>query len=269
VHRSRTDGIGESDLELAYLDSSGALTRLLIENKVSAGFQPRQAERYQDRAAIYLARGDCQRIATVLVAPSSYLGPSLKTYGFSRCLSYEEIRDWFAAEESLGDRRLYKVRLLEWAIDRAVLGYQPEADAAITDLWRSYWRLAVAAAAELEMEEPGAKPSGSTWIAFRPPPLPPGTYIVHKLERGQVDLWLPGRGAYLSRVREEFASLLERDMEVARASKSAAIRVQVPKIAIGAPLSTQESAVLAGLRAASRLLALYMAAHPVRSNHIS
>ena len=100
VHRSRTDSTGESDLEVAYVDSNGTVARILIENKVGAGFQPRQAERYQERKAAYLARCEAERVTTVLVAPTSYLGSSGNTHGFEHSVTYEELRDWFAAESS-------------------------------------------------------------------------------------------------------------------------------------------------------------------------
>lgn len=261
VHRSRTDSTGESDLEAAYVDSNGTVARILIENKVGAGFQPRQAERYRERAAAYLARGEAERVTTVLVAPDSYLGSPGTAHGFEHTVTYEKLRGWFAAESSLGRRRTYKIRLLEWATDRSVLGYQPRADAAISDLWHAYWELARDAAPELEMEEPGPKPGGATWIGFRPPELPPGTWIVHKLERGFVDLQLPGRGPHLSRVRQQFEPLLEDDMQIARASKSAALRIHVPKLDVNASLSSQTEAASAGLRAAGRLLAVYKRAH--------
>ncbi|MEO8218141.1 MAG: hypothetical protein ABI718_13765 [Acidobacteriota bacterium] len=53
--KSVTDTWGESDLEVEFRDSSGRTTRLLIENKIAANFQPRQALRYAERATSYRA----------------------------------------------------------------------------------------------------------------------------------------------------------------------------------------------------------------------
>lgn len=56
--RSITQSTGESDLEITFADSSGGTVRFLIENKVNAGFQPQQAERYRIRGDSYVTRKD-------------------------------------------------------------------------------------------------------------------------------------------------------------------------------------------------------------------
>ena len=40
----------------------------MIENKISAGFQPRQADRYHERGKSYLREGDCDGFCSILVA---------------------------------------------------------------------------------------------------------------------------------------------------------------------------------------------------------
>src|SRR4051812_47031879 len=72
--RSVTHSSGESDLEVDFLSADGVKTRLLIENKVRAGFQLQQAERYHLRGASYIAAGVCAAYHTVIVAPRRYFG---------------------------------------------------------------------------------------------------------------------------------------------------------------------------------------------------
>jgi len=51
--RSVTHSTGESDLEILLIDDAKRTFGILIENKVGAGFQPKQALRYRERAANY------------------------------------------------------------------------------------------------------------------------------------------------------------------------------------------------------------------------
>ena len=65
AQRSVTTSIGQSDLDLAVSLFDGSVHYLLIENKVSAGMQPRQAERYRERGEVYVAEGECAGFTTV------------------------------------------------------------------------------------------------------------------------------------------------------------------------------------------------------------
>src|SRR4051812_5076572 len=49
ARRSVTESNGESDLEVTLKLPDDSTLRLLIENKVGAGLQPQQAERYRSR----------------------------------------------------------------------------------------------------------------------------------------------------------------------------------------------------------------------------
>ncbi len=63
---------GQSDLEIAFLDSDGKKCRMLIENKIAASFQPEQAQRYRKRGELHIRTGICDRFVTVLVARAVY-----------------------------------------------------------------------------------------------------------------------------------------------------------------------------------------------------
>lgn len=83
---------GETDIFVAFEDD----TALLIENKLSAGFQPEQAERYRARAAHHAGRG--LRCRTVLIAPKVYLS-SVDTEDWDHVCSYEDIADCMGASD--------------------------------------------------------------------------------------------------------------------------------------------------------------------------
>lgn len=252
--RGVTESNGESDLEIAWQLPDGSSAHLLIENKIDANLQANQAARYRERAQTYLRRGACSWARTVIVAPLRYFGEGESTRGFDARVTYEQISDRLREAGQLGARGAYKLYLLSEAIQKSARGYQPVADAPVTDFWRSYWRLASQVAPELEMKEPIAKPARAGFISFRPPALPRGVEICHKLPHGNVDLQFGGWG---SRVREfgrsvEFA--LDPDMTVVAANKSASVRLRVPVVSTLQDFAAQQGAVERGLGAARRLL---------------
>lgn len=225
AQRSITQSTGESDLEIAFADSSGGTVRFLIENKVNAGFQPQQAERYRKRGDSYVTRKDSSLCHTVIIAPSRYFGGRESTKGFDMRITYEDVHDWFAEAAELGERRKYKLALIQSAIDKGTLGYQPIDDMPVTDFWRAYWLFAREHAAELEMKEPLSKPSRSSFIYFRPPSLPRGTELCHKFSKGHVDLQINGFGNRLNELHRLLGPHLRQDMTPKQAGKSAAIRL--------------------------------------------
>jgi hypothetical protein len=256
--RSVHGGNGESDLELT-LEGDSAPLKVLIENKVDALFQPRQAARYQERAADYLAQGACSRTLTVLVAPKSYIEGGSGEHGFDRSVAYEAILEWFASAQDLGPRVRYKQALLAAAINRGGIGWQLVPDERVTTFWEGYWRLASALAPELRMSRPPARPVRSSFIRFSPTDLPKNIELIHKVRHGRVDLQLDGMGDQVFELEGTYGDRLRDDMRIDRAGKSAAIRIQVPEIDTSASLAESEPAVRRGLAAASELLAWYRA----------
>ncbi len=251
---SATTATGETDIELR-LASSREKVILLLENKIDAGFQPRQAERYRERADGYVAQGRCSRSATVLLAPRAYFSGEGERFGFDHMISYEDILDWFMQAEHLGSRRQAKIVLLDRAIDRGSSGWVMIPDAAVTGFWHKYWELARNLAPELRMKRPDAKPATSTFIYFHPAGLPKGIHLVHKFSFGIVDLQFAGMAAELKSLREKYGPLLEPAMRFDVAGKSAAVRLTVPPIDVRAPFTESEDAVKEGLEAAQRLSA--------------
>ncbi|WP_404365615.1 hypothetical protein [Marinobacter sp.] len=257
ARRSVTDTTGESDIEVTFEDAEGRRTLFLLENKVGAGFQPQQAARYRLRGEGYVSRGICNECCSVIVAPSRYFGLSSGNKGFDHKVTYEMILNWFRSAEGLGNRRDYKVALLQAAIEKGTLGYQPEEDSAISSFWREYWLCSCEHAPELEMQEPGGKPAGSTFVSFHPPEMPRGINLVHKLTRGYVDLQVHGAAVRLNSLRAQLQPVLAERMTVTRASKSGAVRLSVPRLDTSRPVDSQTAEILAGLQAAQQLFRWY------------
>jgi hypothetical protein len=253
AQRSLTTTQGESDLALDFHCERHGHVRLLIENKVAAAFQPEQADRYRWRAESDILQGKCTTARTVLIAPRRYLAASSK--GFDAVLPYESVVEWFDNATTLGPRRIYKSRLLRLAIEKAVAGYNPVTDAPVTNFWQSYWAMSQEIAPQLRMPDPGGKPGGAGFIWFRPEGVPyPAIEIVHKLQRGIVDLQLARLGERVPEVASALAGLLQPGMSVARAHRSAVVRLTCLGADPNREFEAQVDAAHAGLVAASRLL---------------
>lgn len=252
IAHSTTTSTGETDIELT-VRAAARTMMVLLENKIDANLQPRQPERYRERANRYVEEGQCDLCVTVLVAPKAYFGGERHTLGFDRVVSYEEILEWFDHAEHLGPRRQSKVALLRRALDRGSVGWRLVPDETATEFWRRYWELTRTLAPELRMPRPGVKPASSTFIYFKPAGLPKGATLVHKLPYGNVDIQLAGKAAAIDEVNKQYGTLLEPGMTVEAAGKSAVIRLTVPPIDMRAPFLDSEPAVREGIWAAKLL----------------
>lgn len=254
--RSATFSNGESDLELTFESEDGKKIRLLIENKISAGLQPLQAERYRERGESYVRCGSCDQFRTVLIAPSRYFGEGGSQKGFDATLTYEAIRDHLGL--SGDERACYLHYMLSKAIEKATHGWQLVEDEPVTRFWRRYWELVCELAPELELQEPAPKPSGSCFVYFRPIGLPPNVSLYHKVAYGNVDLQFAGMGNRLSELRAKFGPKLTSDMSIKKASKSAVIRIKVSRIDMTEDVAAFEGRITEGIRAAQLLLEWFL-----------
>lgn len=256
--RSVTTSSGESDLEIAFTTSEGSHVRLLIENKINTSLQPLQAERYRERGEGYLGRKECSVYRTVIAAPERYFGSQDTTKGFDVKVSYETIRDWYIRRAGIGDRKHYKVALLDLAISKGVHGYQPIEDAPITQFFVAYWNLARQQAPGLAMNQPDSKPSGSDWVYFRSEQLPNGFRLCHKMKVGWVELQILGAGLRANHILNSVRQCLEDDMDIAATGKSAVIRVKVPSIDRSWTFHSQTAEVNEAIGSAAGLLDWYV-----------
>ena len=87
---------GETDL-FAVFQKSGKRTAVLIEDKISAAFTHRQAERYVERGEDLVLRGEADAFKTVLVAPQQYLARVSPFDPWHTKVSVEEVASWFEA----------------------------------------------------------------------------------------------------------------------------------------------------------------------------
>ena len=269
--RSVHNSIGESDLEVEFSRTDGRRLLLMVENKIAAGFQPLQAERYSKRGTGYRDKQSDLEVMTIITAPERYFGRTDSTKGFDGRVTYEAILNWFREASDLGPRRTYKTAVLEAAIGKSSFGYQQIEDAVATKFWKDYWELHRIHAPELRMPEPGGKPSGSTFIVFRPSELPFGANIQHKLtgtkgaKCGYIDLQLDGFGANIHELDQGLMSLLGEGMSVKKTNKSAAIRLIVRTVDPNHDAAPQTEQIKEGFFAAKQLLKWFQSDMRIRT----
>jgi hypothetical protein len=152
-HRSVS---GTADLVVDLLEGRSPAARLLIENKLEAGFASDQPRRYAASKRGFLAAQIAPVVVTVLVCPATYRAASRGAAGFEAVLTYEEIVRWL---DPAGQR------VLSAALRRASLPYEAEDAPEVSSFFEGYRRLAAATAPELVVKpnpnSNNARPRGS------------------------------------------------------------------------------------------------------------
>jgi hypothetical protein len=248
VQRSLADTFGEADLVVVYRRSEGEDERvaILIEDKIRAVFQPRQAERYHQRGKNGIGN-DWNRYWTCLVAPESYV-ECVRGNDFDAVVTLEQIGSWIAASET--KRHDFKKKVIDDAIQKAESTGVHQIDEGVTLFRECYYKCFE----EVAMRPPAPTWKGDAWFRINSKHLRKGAYIHHKAPIGCVDLTFPDTDAILLKA----AGLpLEDDMSVEQTGKSTAIRLLVNPIMHFENFEQQRANVEQALAVAKRLLSFY------------
>lgn len=249
---------GESDLVVRYHEpgtdgAAGQRIGILIEDKIGAQLQPEQAERYRVRGQAG-KRTDWDDFVTCLVAPERY---AREKRGFDEVITLETIRNWIGSVEEA--RREFKLRVIDDAIAKQAIDGPKIVDAAVTEFRRQYFNALqdfnTAHRSNLKMHKPGNSWKGEIWFRLKSDVLPKGVFIVHKSERGYVDLTFEATDIVAMQPLREF---LEDGMTLDKISKSTAVRLHVPVIERYDNFASAASTAEEGFEAALRLVAFYV-----------
>jgi hypothetical protein len=182
---SVVDETGETDV-LATISLGDRHGVILIENKIDAAFQPRQPERYRERAVIFGSRSGVELVFCILVAPKEYVlsGADAITH-FDAVITYEELADATARDGT--PRSRYRGSLLARALESARNAYIMVPSQAASRLWQRIYRIASGEFPQLRMPVPTDKGSQSKWVIFKAN-LPPRITIDWKISKATVDL---------------------------------------------------------------------------------
>lgn len=86
---------GETDV-LAFFRRGSERMAVLIEDKIAASFQDRQAERYHERARQIVSKGEASAYRTILIAPGSYLAGVPRDEYWQHRIPIDDIAHWFS-----------------------------------------------------------------------------------------------------------------------------------------------------------------------------
>ena len=274
----------QTDVRIGWFDEAGDLkTCVLVESKVTADFQPGQAEAYsQEAAALRVRLGqDCARC--LLVAPSARLAGLQHGGAFDVELSLEEIIEFLEARaanvpnEEIRRRLKVRVQLLEALCGKRVgAGWIVSTISEKRDFAEAYAELAGEILPELSVRPSTDGPKAKTRI-FEGLDLRglPTFSLRHEFGDGSgtkyANIQFGGCADRVSELAE--ASILKgTPFTVAQAGKSAAIRVPTPAVDPMQPFHDEAEKVRAGLlqirdlvdwlRANSEVLARLLTASP-------
>ena len=217
IHSMRDADLGESDIVII-LDIGDKRHAIHIEDKIDALAMPNQSGRYAKRAEKDIAAGKYDEYSVLIVAPAKYLSANQEAQKYEHQVQYEQLRDYFAAQNDL--RSKYKLALIDRAIYDQKAGYQYEANPGVVSF--------CAAMDAYQREHYPTLPIGTQawWRGYKT--MISTATIVYKANKGFCDLQFSNctREDLLSKVKD----YLSDRMTVEKAGKSASVRICVSPV---------------------------------------
>ena len=245
---SVSDSDGETDL-LLRVTASGKRIGVLIENKITAPEQDKQAERYHLRGIRSRETGKFDEYVTVMCAPQRYLDGVARDSAYQHQISYEMIADWFKA--SADRRSVWRHAIMREAIEQGRRGYTMVVSAANTKFHSEYWEHLRQKHPRLKMARPKGKGAYSSWVIMKGHDFPKGVELHHKIDQRAMELGFRGRKVEeLLELRAEWPD----QIVVVQKGKTASLVLSVPPIDMAAGFFGQEGAIEEALLAAYRLM---------------
>lgn len=243
---------GESDV-LLVVDLEGAnRLALMIEDKISAPFQPEQANRYWQRGEQGIQDGQWNRFTTCLCAPEGYLAEARPMEEWCAYISLESISEW--ARQSNDRYDAFVAAICEEAVAKRDAQVR-EKSLEATAFWQAYRLLASQLLPEVDITRlPPLVSLASPWPRFGAAALPDNVFLEHKPQQGRVGLTFAK--STLEDLRRRLPATLPIDVKSAKTGQSAALRIAVPRVDHLRPFNEQEEEVLSVLAAVERLLAI-------------
>lgn len=230
---SVSDANGETDL-LLRVTGRGKRIGVLIENKVAAPEQDRQAERYHLRGVRSREAGRFDEYVTAMCAPQRYLDGLPANSAYQYRVPYEAIAEWFAAQE--GRRAAWRSRIMQEAIEQGRRGYTMQVSAVHTDFHQAYWEHIRRNHPRIRMAKPKNKGAKSTWIIMAGHDFPKGVKLHHKLDQRVMELGFERRR--VEEIQDAAPDLPEGVIPVQKGG-TAALMADVPSIDINLDFATQ------------------------------
>ena len=232
---SFSDENGESDITIT-LENDNRKIGLLIEDKINAKAMSEQYKRYILRAEKQKHEGLFDNYYIFIIAPKSYIDSNTEAKKYDNKISYEEILDYISGD-------VYGESLIKKAIEIKKKGYEVIENKAVTLFWEKYYDMVENRFSELKLNRiEGARGSDANWPIFSTQIKK--VKILHKADRGFVDLTFRRVSQYYSEVYDIVKNVLKENMTLQKTGKSLAIRIVVPKIDFKKDFEEQEENVI-------------------------
>ena len=232
---SFADENGESDITII-LENDNRKIGLLIEDKINAIAMPKQYERYILRAEKQKHEGLFDNYYIFIIAPKSYIDSNTEAKKYDNKISYEEILDYISGD-------VYGESLIKEAIEVKKKGYGVIENKAVTLFWQKYYEMVENRFSDLKLNiNGGARGSKACWPVFFTPI--PNIHIIHKSNKGFLDLTFRMVSQYKFQVYDIVKNVLKENMTFQQTGKSLAIRIDVPKIDFKKDFEEQEENVI-------------------------
>ena len=223
---SKANKDGESDLTII-IECGERRYGLLIEDKIDAPAMPKQHQRYIKRGNTGIDHNDYQDFKVFIVCPQKYYEGDKEAKKYEHFVSFEECISYFEAKTDAINR--YRAQQMKQATEKAKKPRGNTVDPKANEFFQKYIAFQKEYYKGVHMKS-DSKSSG-VWVEF-------GTtlgraYIIHKSDRGYVDLTFPNAVGKRS-LLEHFAEWARReglaDITAEPTGKSAALRIKVPPI---------------------------------------
>lgn len=245
---SVSDTDGESDLLVRVL-RDGERIGVLIENKIAAPEQDRQAERYHIRGIKCREQGKLDSYVSVMCAPKRYLDSLSDKSEYHHRFSYEKVAAWFGTQP--GPRAAWRQHVMKEAIEQGRRGYTMKVNAANTAFHLAYWEHLQRHHYRFQMARPKKRGSNSTWIIFQGHHFPKGVKIHHKLDQQVMELGFPKRKIEnILAIQPDWPD----DIALVQKGGTASLAIQVPPVDMKLGFPSQLDEIKEALKAADRLM---------------
>ena len=243
VQHSAMELHGESDLQII-VQRNGSSHAILIEDKVDAPAQPDQYQRYCERGDRGKAENRWDEYTVFIAAPQKYLESDREAKKYPNKVSYEEIRDTLKNDP-------FSLAIIETALKKSEGILPSVVDDAVTAFWDEYYNYHGEHAPDLLLHiNRGKKGPNATWPDFATKLR--GVKILHKSEKGVVDLQFRGMGGKLEQL-ESMLPARDSDMKLVKAGNSAVVRIHVPVMDFSKDFAIYEREIAVVFDAVNRL----------------
>ena len=226
---SKTDSDGESDITVI-LNIDGKKIALLIEDKINVIAMKEQCNRYSIRGKKGIANNEYSDFKVFIVCPEKYYEQNEEAKKYEHHVFYEECLKYF--EENNNAINEIRIQQLKQAIEKSKHQSNTEFNEDANAFFNKYVEYQQQKYSDLDLAT-SADTSNGYWPRFRTNVK--GSYILHKINFGFVDLTISGAGDKTSDMKL-LENILHKngysEVKVLKTGKSASIRIEVTKFSL-------------------------------------